>query len=130
MNNDAWGRTVTLVSDDGIEAIYSVGVDSNGNPGFTLAFVSGDDLTNVVYPGINGRAPLYSGGTGQLPAAYPNPSFIGSGHTVDRPATGDGAIPSQGMLAGMTYFDNDLMQMITFVGFGSTGWVNGAGTQV
>jgi hypothetical protein len=129
--NDAWGRSISMTT-DGIEDTYTVAADSNGNPAFNLVFPAGSNQQNIVYPAINGCAPFGSGGSINVPGGglVPILSFIGSGRTVDRPATGAGSIPNGGMVTGMTFLDVDLQQLITFVGVGSTGWVDGSGKQV
>jgi len=128
--NDAWGRTVTL-STDGTTDTYTVGpdVDVGDNP-FDLQFPAGTDLNGQVYRAINGRPPAGTGGTPVNSDLFPEPAFVGSGTTQDRPQTGDGPPADNGIFLGQYFFDTTLGKPVFFVGDGPTGWVDAMGNPV
>lgn len=133
MDNDAWGRSISVGTADSIDT-YTIVDSQDGNFSFTLPFPTGTS-TDFVYSIVNQYEPRQSSqvatgcmGQGFLYSIQGDDGNMPTGNTSDRitPFEVFGSVGS----VGLVYFDQTLNKPIWYVGWGPTGWVDATGAQV
>jgi len=115
--NDTWGREIFMSSDGTIDT-YTI-VDTVNALNTVVTFNIGTYIQSWAYSIMEAIIP-----PGQGPGSYTPQTETSIGCTGDRPSTYNGTN------FGWQYFDQTLGMMIYFIGYGSTGWIDGTGAWV